>query len=242
MVSILNILMRQFVVHRLLMPIGALCPAVALPLHKERAYVWPIPLIIRVRSRKLLQHLPPNRRRPIHIQPRFNSTITSILHLGLHILRIVLTVDVGCRCFIFVAQSSVTDLSGETVFEIEETSLADVFDFGAGLADDGCFESGALAGVPAEHGEGTCAGATGATIFLFGLGGVVGKGLGERGESYVRTIRMKGLGPRPARSGLVSVNSGKMRSHTCFTKDGEVALFPAGLVNISFRHVCWCPG
>jgi hypothetical protein len=50
--------------------------------------------------------------------------------------------------------------------------LTDIFDFGAGLADDGCFEATILAWVPAKDGEGACASAAGATVFLLGLEGV----------------------------------------------------------------------
>jgi hypothetical protein len=55
------------------------------------------------------------------------------------------------------------------VLEVEETGLADVAGFSAGLADDCRFETHAGTGVPAEDGEGTCAGPAFAPEFLFRL-------------------------------------------------------------------------
>jgi hypothetical protein len=90
-------------------------------------------------------------------------------HLGLLVLRIVLTVDIARRGFIRDPQRRIAHLRRQVVLEIEETGLTDVTGFGAGLADDCRFETHAGAGVPAEDGEGMCAGPAFASEFLFGL-------------------------------------------------------------------------
>jgi hypothetical protein len=65
----------------------------------------------------------------------------------------------------------IPDLSRQAIFQIKQTSLADVLHFGARLAYHGGFEACALTGIPAEDGKWTSACATGATVFLLGLDG-----------------------------------------------------------------------
>ena len=78
-----------------------------------------------------------------------------VTHLGLHILRIVLAVDITRRRIVYHAERRVANLSGKPVLEIEQTCLADVLDLRARLADDGGLEAHARAGIPAEDGEGS---------------------------------------------------------------------------------------
>jgi hypothetical protein len=90
-------------------------------------------------------------------------------HLGLLILRIVLTIDIARRGLIRDPQRRIAYLRREMVLEVEETCMVEVASFGAGLADGCRFEAHAGAGVPAEGGEGTRAGPSFSSKFLLGL-------------------------------------------------------------------------
>jgi hypothetical protein len=90
-------------------------------------------------------------------------------HLGLLILRIVLTIDIAHWGLIRDPQRRIAHLRRQVVLEVEETGLTDVTGFGAGLADDCRFETHARTGVPVEDSEGTCAGPAFTSEFLFGL-------------------------------------------------------------------------
>lgn len=57
MVPVLHVLMREFVIHGLLVTIWALCSAFAFPLGKERAELWSVALVVGVCPGELLQHL-----------------------------------------------------------------------------------------------------------------------------------------------------------------------------------------
>jgi hypothetical protein len=142
--------------------------------------VWPVAFVVRLGLCKLLEHLAAGRRRPPIIQlilaPRKLTTISTSkctsnqrTHLGLLILRIILAIDIARRRLIRDSQRRIAHLRWQMVFEVEETSLADVTSLCAGLADDCRFETHAGARVPAENSEGTCAGPTFASEFLLRL-------------------------------------------------------------------------
>ena len=88
-------------------------------------------------------------------------------HLALHVLCVIFAIDVACGGLVLYSKSCVSDLGGQTVFEVKETRLTDVFDFGAGLANDGGFESCAGARIPSKDSKRTGASTTGSTILLF---------------------------------------------------------------------------
>ena len=90
-------------------------------------------------------------------------------HLGLLVLRIVLTVDIAGRRLVCDAERSIAHLRREVVLEVEEARLADVPRLGASLADDSCLEAHACAGVPAEDGKRTRARPAFTTELLLGL-------------------------------------------------------------------------
>jgi hypothetical protein len=142
--------------------------------------VWPVAFVVRLGPCELLEHLAAGRRRPPIIQlilaPRKLTTISTSkctsnqrTHLGLLILRIILAIDIARRRLIRDSQRRIAHLRWQMVFEVEETSLADVTSLCAGLADDCRFETHAGARVPAENSEGTCAGPAFASEFLLRL-------------------------------------------------------------------------
>lgn len=53
---------------KVVVPVWAVRAAVAFSLGVERTYMWPVALVVRLRPRQLLQHLPACRRRPTVIQ------------------------------------------------------------------------------------------------------------------------------------------------------------------------------
>jgi len=55
-VAIFDRLVRQLVLHRLLMPVGTLVSACAFPLGKKGTDLGPIAFVIRIGARQLLQH------------------------------------------------------------------------------------------------------------------------------------------------------------------------------------------
>ena len=151
-------------VRRINSPIRTLVPSLALSLHEERTDLRSIPLIIRVCSCELLQHLLPSRLRLPHIKQRLVP-----LKLRVHVLRVVLPIDVATRRVELQRQRRISYLRRQPEFEVEEACLADILDLGTSLADNGGFEAHASAGVPAEDSEGAGAGTARTTIFLFGL-------------------------------------------------------------------------
>ena len=82
-----------------------------------------------------------------------------LTHLPIHILSIVLPVDIATRSLVLQRERRISNLGREAVLEVEETCLAHVLDFGAGLTNDGGLESHAGAWVPAEDGEWVSTGA-----------------------------------------------------------------------------------
>ena len=90
-------------------------------------------------------------------------------HLGLLILRIVLSVDIARRRLIRYAKRGIAHLRWKVIFEVEETRLAHVTRLGACLAYDRRLESHTGAGVPAEDCERTRAGPAFASELLLGL-------------------------------------------------------------------------
>ena len=64
---------------RYLVPVWAVRAAIAVTLGVKRTYMWPVALIVRLRPRQLLQHLPASRRRPTVIQLILAS---GKLHMG----------------------------------------------------------------------------------------------------------------------------------------------------------------
>jgi hypothetical protein len=167
-----------------IVPVWTLCAAIAVPLGIERTDVWLVAFIVRLGPRELLEHLATSRRRPPIIQlilaPRKlqrderqkNTRPTDSeerTHLSLLVLRIILAIDIACQGLIRDPQRRIAHLRREMILEVEETGLADVAGLGTGLADDCRFEAHAGTRVPAEDGEGTCAGSAFASEFLFRL-------------------------------------------------------------------------
>lgn len=60
---------------------------------------------------------------------------------------------------------------------------------------------------------------------------------GDSRDLGQRTMRTKGLAPRPANH-INWMSKFEKTIRTCLAENGKVALFPASLVEISFRHVC----
>ena len=146
--------------------------------------MWPVPLVIWIRSRQLFEHILRCRTRPCRIQPRsvsvqlsgrnrvINSRFVKLqytTYLALHILRVVLPVHVACGCFVLQCQGCVSYLSGQAVLQIEQTRLADVLDLCASLTDDGRLEAHAVSRIPAEDCERSSTCPTFASEFLFRL-------------------------------------------------------------------------
>ena len=88
-------------------------------------------------------------------------------HLALHILSIILSVYIAGRSFILQSQRRVSNLRRQTVFKIQQARLTDIFYFCTSLANNGGFESHALAWIPTEHGERPSTCTAGSSVFLF---------------------------------------------------------------------------
>lgn len=161
--------------------------------------MWSVTFVVRICPCELLQHLLSGSRRLARIQqalialqlsqPEGHEVTSSApvqftaptsktkenqgnkerTHLPLHILRIILPINLARRRLILQLQRRIPDLRRQPILQVQETRLADVLNLGTGLADDGGLVAHACSGVPAEDGEGTGAGATGAAVFLFGL-------------------------------------------------------------------------
>jgi hypothetical protein len=67
-IPVLDVLPRQLILLGHLVSVWAVRAAIAITLGVERTYMWPIALIVRLRPRQLLQHLPARRRRSTVIQ------------------------------------------------------------------------------------------------------------------------------------------------------------------------------
>ena len=121
--------------------------------------MWAVPLVVRIRASQFLEHLLACRVCPATHLRRRRGTICHLLtdmlnlysepwhgrwtYLVFHVLRIVLAVDVARRRLALDGQRSVTHLGRQTILEIQQTCLTDVFDLGTCLADDGRFVTSA---------------------------------------------------------------------------------------------------
>ena len=90
-------------------------------------------------------------------------------YLSVVVLRKVLPIDRAGRRAALHAQRSVAHLNGQAIFQVKQTRLADILDFGACLTDDGGLEAraGRLTRVPAKHGVRARTGSARFAIFLF---------------------------------------------------------------------------
>lgn len=92
-----------------------------------------------------------------------------LTHLSIHILWIVLPIDITRWRLVLQCQSSIADLSWQPIFEIKQTCLADILDFGACLTNDRMFCAHSWSWVPAEDSERSITGTAFPTKLLFRL-------------------------------------------------------------------------
>ena len=123
-----------------------------------------IPLVVRVRARNALEHLPALSVRQLRVE---RLPIWRIRHLRLEVLDIIFwrelrerragwqltIVDVRTRRLVLTTKSGIPHLRGQAILEVQETRLAHALDLRAGRAHLGLLEPPTRSRVPPEDSE-----------------------------------------------------------------------------------------